>query len=617
MPAYCITCKELKKQKPTRASFNVIGKPPRYCSQHKETEMINTASNKCIHADRDTNEKCIKRASYNYPNYKHPKYCLRHKLDGMTNVASKKCRHKGCSRRAIFNYEGRSPEYCFRHKENNMIDVYSKKCKESGCIKQPSFNYPNKISYIYCGEHKKEGMIDLRMVKYLCKICDEIQANYNYPDLKAEFCAGCKNDDMINVRSPKCVECNIHIPVYNYQGLKHIYCAHCKKNGMVDTRSKKCDDLNCDKQARYNYKGIKRSLFCLTHAKDGMINIKEPRCTSKNTNGDTCDEIAYYNYIGEKNPIFCGIHMLLNMINVRGNYKLCVHPDCQKIANRSVAEFGLLFHDKTHCVIHKQPNEFRNNNPRCEGDDSNIYCQERPFYCHKYSDFPIRCEYHKLIDDINMIENPCQNCKLPYLLNSLNNLCTNCDAYQNKRIIKSKEFAVQQLLYDNNIKYIIHDKRLQRGCSAYRPDFVIDINYALLIIEVDENQHKSYPRHCEVTRMIQIHQDAGMPVIFIRYNPDNYRDPENKLIRHCKGRQKLLLDLIQGIRNRQEIKESLSVFYLFYDGFDGNINNIELDYFNSNIDTLVSKIYNVNTIQSKYTEPKIILKYIKPKITLK
>ncbi len=37
-----------------------------------------------------------------------------------------------------------------------------KKCIEEGCIKHPTFNLPTETKAIYCNEHKKENMIDIK-----------------------------------------------------------------------------------------------------------------------------------------------------------------------------------------------------------------------------------------------------------------------------------------------------------------------------------------------------------------------------------------------------------------------------------------------------------------------
>ena len=56
-----------------------------------------------------------------------------------------------------------------------------------------------------------------------------------------------------------------------------------------------------------------------------------------------------------------------------------------------------------------------------------------------------------------------------------------------------------------------------------------------------------------------------------------------------------LLNIVRGLINRdpinESIKESLSAYYLFYDGYDGTPEMIEIDYINNSIEELVKKIY--------------------------
>lgn len=40
-----------------------------------------------------------------------------------------------------------------------MINVVGKRCLQDGCDVQPHFNLPGQTKGIYCGKHKKLGMI--------------------------------------------------------------------------------------------------------------------------------------------------------------------------------------------------------------------------------------------------------------------------------------------------------------------------------------------------------------------------------------------------------------------------------------------------------------------------
>ena len=69
----------------------------------------------------------------------------------------------------------------------------------------------------------------------------------------------------------------------------------------------------------------------------------------------------------------------------------------------------------------------------------------------------------------------------------------------------------------------------ERPCasSGRKPDVLIDMGEWVVVVEVDEGQHKqdSYKSTCENKRIMQIFDDMGRrPTVFIRFNPDNYVD---------------------------------------------------------------------------------------------
>ncbi len=107
------------------------------------------------------------------------------------------------------------------------------------------------------------------------------------------------------------------------------------------------------------------------------------------------------------------------------------------------------------------------------------------------------------------------------------------------------------------------------GCSLKRPDFMFDLGSMILIVENDENQHRSRPCECEQSRMIQIHQDyGGIPVHFIRFNPDRYKTNSPQPL---AKRLNFLCGIIEKIKKDKKFFKRypyLSVSYLYYDNFD-------------------------------------------------
>jgi hypothetical protein len=80
----------------------------------------------------------------------------------------------------------------------------------------------------------------------------------------------------------------------------------------------------------------------------------------------------------------------------------------------------------------------------------------------------------------------------------------------------------------------VTDKKVSDGCSRRRPDLFLDMGSHVIIVEVDENQHTDYDCTCENKRLMEISQDVGhRPIIFIRFNPDDYTDQSGTKVKSC------------------------------------------------------------------------------------
>jgi len=164
------------------------------------------------------------------------------------------------------------------------------------------------------------------------------------------------------------------------------------------------------------------------------------------------------------------------------------------------------------------------------------------------------CKKDKMIDVKNK---RCLECNLFYVNNRTNYLCGYCNKYKSKRV-KTKEIEVKKLLELNNIEFI-HDKQISNKCCyKYRPDFIIDCLYYYLIVEVDEDAHRSYDKICELIRMNNIQLSLELPTKFIRYNPDKKGIKKNI-------KEKELLERVKEWM-KKDIKElkTEEAEYLFY-----------------------------------------------------
>jgi hypothetical protein len=154
------------------------------------------------------------------------------------------------------------------------------------------------------------------------------------------------------------------------------------------------------------------------------------------------------------------------------------------------------------------------------------------------------------------------------LVNS-DGLCATCDPVAQKRAVHAKELVVKAWLDAAGIAYESHDRTIERGaCVLYRPDFRFDAGTHRVCLEVDEHQHQSYACECEQTRMVNIaHAEGGMPLIFIRYNPDKYKTRTKRAMdpSHHARKDELLGCLHHALNNLPS--SFCEAHYLFYDGY--------------------------------------------------
>lgn len=103
------------------------------------------------------------------------------------------------------------------------------------------------------------------------------------------------------------------------------------------------------------------------------------------------------------------------------------------------------------------------------------------------------------------------------------------------RNYKTKEAAVVEAVREAfpAVSWVA-DKRVADGCSARRPDLLLDLGTHVLVVEVDENQHTAYDCSCENKRLMELSRDIGhRPLVFIRFNPDGYKDAAGATVRTC------------------------------------------------------------------------------------
>ena len=307
---------------------------------------------------------------------------------------------------------------------------------------------------------------------------------------KGRFCASHKMDGMIDVKSKRCEHdgCNVMNPSFDLQGGKGRFCASHKMDGMIDVKSKRCEHDGCNvMKPLFDLQGGK-GRFCARHKMDGMIDVKSKRCEH-----DGCNVINPVFNVEGGNGRFCVKHKENCMVDVKS--KRCEHDGCN-----SQPSFDVEGGKGRFCVKHKIANMVNVRSKRC------LLCPTFSSQT-KYKGYCYRCFIHTFPDN-TIVRNH-----------------------------KTKERTVADYVKAHFPNYdISFDKRIDGGCSARRPDILIDLGHRVIIIEIDENQHGTYDCSCENKRLMQLFEDGGMrPMTFVRFNPDQYFDHKQTAVPSCWG----------------------------------------------------------------------------------
>lgn len=509
------------------SSFNYVGLPAKYCSTHAKTDMIDVAHKRCEYPD------CNTQPTFRFKGSK-VSHCAKHKLPGMIDNG-KKCAYENCDKHPTFNYIGeKKPLYCATHKEDDMVDVYTKLCLFEDCRTKASFNYEGMLEGKYCRKHKKKDMIYV-LKKKTCKSCDTV-ANFNYPGKKTGvYCCKHKLEDMVDIKNIKCKECDTRAN-FNFKGEKTpISCSKHKIKGMIDIRNKICEYDDCTTKPTYGLPGTTIRKRCVRHKTDEMIDICHKRCEHKECSVRL--QPWHYGYPGQ--PIkYCAKHK----------------------------KIGMMKYSKTRCSFK---------------DDDDVKCKETAIYGIKK---PLHCEAHKEDKESNLIEKKCISCGLPNIVD-IAGTCESCNTgtIEKHRLYKQKKLVDYLIKHDHIPKQV--DQVIDNSeCGKERPDILYDMGSHFIIIECDEDQHIGRPCECEQTRMINIFNSLGLPVWFIRFNPDKYRKLTGKKRVNGDGinkRYDVLGKLLEKckVENPADDDVCIYVIYLYFDDWNGTPNkNVLLEY---------------------------------------
>ena len=428
--------------------------------------------------------------------------------------------------------------YCFESKKKIKV-IKTKKCIYENCIIQPSFNKKGEKSGLYCLKHKDDDMINVTCVICNYENCIK-RATCNFKGkTKLLYCSEHKEKGMIII-SKVCIydDCET-TSCYNFDGeTKPLYCKSHKKEDMVNVKNKiLCIYEGCKKMPYFNIEG-KKGLYCFDHKKDDMINVKSKKCIYEG-----CKKTPSFNKDGEKGGLYCFEHKNDDMINIISN--ICIYKNCNIRASYNFE--GLK--KSLYCSSHKLDNMIDVTHEKCKTYLCYTLAKE------KYEGYCLYC-YINIFPDKHITRN-----------------------------YKTKESAVIQYIKNNFAEYdLISDKIIKDGCSKRRPDLLLDLGYQVIIIEIDENKHIDYDRTCENKRMMELSKDLNhRPIIFIRFNPDDYLIQDKKITscwsinkkgicivkksKNCEWNKRLEAlkeQIIYWLNPENKINKTIEIIKLFY-----------------------------------------------------
>lgn len=92
----------------------------------------------------------------------------------------------------------------------------------------------------------------------------------------------------------------------------------------------------------------------------------------------------------------------------------------------------------------------------------------------------------------------------------------------------------------------------------------------MLCVETDENQHKSYTEMDEETRYDDLYMAHSGKWVYIRFNPDKYKDSRGKsrnpTIATRLAALKTMIETQMSRIEKEENEELVEREYMFYDG---------------------------------------------------
>ena len=323
-------------------------------------------------------------------------------------------------------------------------------------------------------------------VKYFCKTSDDDHSNgktgLTFTKLVNSPCQTCVSLDAEDIKEAT------YGPMINGK-LKRVFC---KKHVTIDSitpiaskvaKVRQCAFEGCQLQPSFCLPGETKRKFCKIHKPANTISkvvATNRTCLYESEDGQRCTISPLYGFAEDQKAKYCKAHRLNGMRNIIETKRGCEVEGCPIIR----AVFGL------------------------PGDKK-----------------ATRCKNHKTESMVDVVTQKCNGCGLYVVNGTATKLCSYCSPVTTRQ--RTKEGAIATLLqehfpnhtFDNNQTFACD---ISCAIKKYRPDFSLDLGFYYMIIECDEDAHRQYDDWCERKRMYEISMGLGVPVVFIRYNPDQF-----------------------------------------------------------------------------------------------
>jgi hypothetical protein len=236
-------------------------------------------------------------------------------------------------------------------------------------------------------------------------------------------------------------------------------------------------------------------------------------------------------------------------------------------------------HKATHCAAHADKATMiafprkRCCVAGCETRGPGLYEHLNQRYCETHAPLEVaRC----------LVKTTCKSCLMENVVTT-NGTCDACAPDRVRRIRHMKEEQVAFALQRGGVTIAARDVILEgKVCGLERPDFQVASTPVegthWVYVECDEWQHASEALECRVARMRNLAEVRGVPVVFIRFNPDGYVPGENpdggvelRPVPLSKRYDVLTRWVKQAAEHGPPADHVVSVLYLFFDGFTNRV----------------------------------------------